>query len=78
MRVLDLGSGTGYPALLAGEVVGSEGSVVGIDLADSMLAVVSARHTLLAGNEISAQGYLTRSNTNTFGTSFPALLSIQV
>ncbi|QOJ36037.1 MAG: methyltransferase domain-containing protein [Nitrospira sp.] len=39
LRVLDLGSGTGYPALLAGEVVGPEGSLVGIDLADSMLEV---------------------------------------
>ncbi|MBI4000909.1 MAG: methyltransferase domain-containing protein [Nitrospira defluvii] len=43
MRVLDLGSGTGYPALLAGDVVGSEGSVVGIDLADSMLAVATRK-----------------------------------
>ncbi|MCC2640506.1 MAG: putative Ubiquinone/menaquinone biosynthesis methyltransferase UbiE [Nitrospira sp.] len=39
LRVLDLGSGTGYPALLAGEVVGSEGAVTGLDLAESMLAV---------------------------------------
>lgn len=38
-RVLDLGSGTGYPALLAAQVVGPAGSVVGIDLAESMLAV---------------------------------------
>jgi enediyne biosynthesis protein CalE5 len=37
MRVLDLGSGTGYPALLAAQTVGSTGSVVGIDLADQML-----------------------------------------
>ncbi len=43
MRVLDLGSGTGYPALLAGEVVGAEGSVVGIDLAESMLAVATRK-----------------------------------
>lgn len=38
-RVLDLGSGTGYPALLAAQAVGSHGSVVGLDLADAMLAV---------------------------------------
>lgn len=37
MRVLDLGSGTGYPALLAAQVVGASGSVTGIDLADQML-----------------------------------------
>ena len=43
LRVLDLGSGTGYPALLAGDVVGAEGSVVGVDLADSMLAVATRK-----------------------------------
>jgi ubiquinone/menaquinone biosynthesis C-methylase UbiE len=37
MRVLDLGSGTGYPALLAAQVVGPTGNVIGIDLADQML-----------------------------------------
>jgi enediyne biosynthesis protein CalE5 len=37
MCVLDLGSGTGYPALLAAQVVGPSGSVTGIDLADQML-----------------------------------------
>jgi len=39
MHVLDLGSGTGYPALLAAQTVGPNGSVVGIDLAEQMLAV---------------------------------------
>ena len=43
MRVLDIGSGTGYPALLAGEVVGATGQVAGIDLAESMLAVASRK-----------------------------------
>ncbi len=37
MQVLDLGSGTGYPALLAAQAVGSDGRVVGIDLAQQML-----------------------------------------
>ncbi|MBK9308542.1 MAG: methyltransferase domain-containing protein, partial [Nitrospira sp.] len=37
LRVLDLGSGTGYPAILAAQVVGANGSVVGIDLAQQML-----------------------------------------
>ena len=43
LQVLDLGSGTGYPALLAGEVVGSDGRVVGIDLAEAMLAVATRK-----------------------------------
>ena len=37
MCVLDLGSGTGYPALLAAQTVGATGSVTGIDLAEQML-----------------------------------------
>jgi enediyne biosynthesis protein CalE5 len=37
LRVLDLGSGTGYPAILAAQTVGAKGSVVGIDLAQQML-----------------------------------------
>ncbi len=37
MRVLDLGSGTGYPALLTAQTVGATGSVTGIDLAEQML-----------------------------------------
>ncbi|HEX2055486.1 MAG TPA: methyltransferase domain-containing protein, partial [Nitrospiraceae bacterium] len=38
-QVLDLGSGTGYPALLAAQAIGSAGRAVGIDLAERMLAV---------------------------------------
>lgn len=52
MRVLDLGSGTGYPALLAGEVVGSDGSVVGIDLAESMLAVAARKAEALSMHHV--------------------------
>ncbi|MDK2742482.1 MAG: class I SAM-dependent methyltransferase [Nitrospira sp.] len=37
LRVLDLGSGTGYPALLAAQTVGTSGSVAGVDLAEQML-----------------------------------------
>ena len=43
LRVLDLGSGTGYPALLAAQTVGSKGSVVGIDLAEHMLTVAEKK-----------------------------------
>jgi ubiquinone/menaquinone biosynthesis C-methylase UbiE len=41
--VLDLGSGTGYPALLAAQTVGASGSVTGIDLAGDMLAVAERK-----------------------------------
>jgi ubiquinone/menaquinone biosynthesis C-methylase UbiE len=37
-RVLDLGCGTGYPALLAAIAVGEKGSVLGLDLAEDMLS----------------------------------------
>ena len=53
LKVLDLGSGTGYPALLAGEVVGAEGSVVGIDLAESMLAVAARKAKRLGLHQVS-------------------------
>ncbi|HEX5545525.1 MAG TPA: methyltransferase domain-containing protein, partial [Nitrospira sp.] len=43
LRVLDSGSGTGYPALLAAQAVGASGSVVGIDLAEHMLAVAERK-----------------------------------
>ena len=42
-QVLDLGSGTGYPALLAAQVVGPAGGVLGIDLADQMLAAANRK-----------------------------------
>jgi enediyne biosynthesis protein CalE5 len=47
MRVLDLGSGTGYPALLAAQTIGPGGSVIGIDLADQMLAVARRKASSL-------------------------------
>lgn len=47
MRVLDLGSGTGYPALLGAQTVGSSGSVIGLDLAEQMLAVAQRKATAL-------------------------------
>ncbi|MEQ1654758.1 MAG: methyltransferase domain-containing protein [Nitrospira sp.] len=43
LRVLDLGSGTGYPALLGAQVVGATGSVVGMDLAEQMLAAADRK-----------------------------------
>lgn len=43
LRVLDLGSGTGYPAILAAQTIGVDGSVVGIDLAEHMLTVAERK-----------------------------------
>ena len=53
LRVLDLGSGTGYPAILAGEVVGADGTVVGMDLAESMLAVATRKAKTLGLHQVS-------------------------
>lgn len=46
-RVLDLGCGTGYPAILAAQAVGSQGSVVGLDLSEEMLAVARRKANAL-------------------------------
>ena len=43
MRVLDVGSGVGDVALLAAELVGPSGSVVGTDLSSAALAVARGR-----------------------------------
>ncbi len=40
---LDIGSGTGYPAVRVAEVVGRAGSVVGVDLSENMLNVARRR-----------------------------------
>ncbi|MGH7261185.1 MAG: methyltransferase domain-containing protein [Nitrospiraceae bacterium] len=47
MQVLDLGSGTGYPALLGARTVGPSGSVIGLDLAEQMLAVARRKAAAL-------------------------------
>jgi len=47
MRLLDLGSGTGYPALLGAQTVGPSGGVIGLDLAEQMLAVARRKATAL-------------------------------
>ncbi|MBX9659690.1 MAG: methyltransferase domain-containing protein [Nitrospiraceae bacterium] len=53
LNVLDLGSGTGYPALLGAQVVGPAGSVVGMDLAEQMLAAAERKAKRLGLNNIS-------------------------
>jgi ubiquinone/menaquinone biosynthesis C-methylase UbiE len=45
--VLDLGSGTGYPALHAAQRVGDTGRVIGLDLAHSMLSVARRKAAAL-------------------------------
>jgi ubiquinone/menaquinone biosynthesis C-methylase UbiE len=47
MQVLDLGSGTGYPALLGAQTVGPNGSAIGLDLAEQMLVVARRKATAL-------------------------------
>jgi ubiquinone/menaquinone biosynthesis C-methylase UbiE len=42
-RVLDLATGPGLTALLAGDAVGPGGRVLGLDIADGMIALASAR-----------------------------------
>ena len=47
MHTLDLGSGTGYPALLGARTIGPNGSMIGLDLAEQMLAVARRKATAL-------------------------------
>ena len=53
MKVLDLGSGTGYPALLTAQTVGSSGSVLGIDIAEHMLDVARRKAKRLGLQNVS-------------------------
>jgi enediyne biosynthesis protein CalE5 len=47
MQVLDLGSGTGYPALLGAHTVGPSGRMIGMDLAEQMLAIARRKAAAL-------------------------------
>ena len=53
MTVLDLGSGTGYPALLGAQTVGTTGSVTGMDLAEHMLAAADRKAKRLGLSNVS-------------------------
>lgn len=54
-RALDLGCGTGYPALLAAQAVGNTGSVIGLDLAEAMLAVARQKAKALGLDNVTFQ-----------------------
>jgi 2-polyprenyl-3-methyl-5-hydroxy-6-metoxy-1,4-benzoquinol methylase len=65
MRVLDLGCGTGDVAMLAAEIVGPEGEVVGIDRSADVLAVAQGRalgagHTNIEFREGAAESFADR------------------
>ena len=53
MNVLDLGSGTGYPALLGAQTVGATGRVTGMDLAEQMLAAAERKAKRLGLTNVS-------------------------
>lgn len=55
MTVLDLGSGTGYPALLDAQTVGPAGRVTGMDLAEHMLAAATRKAARLGLANVSFQ-----------------------
>jgi ubiquinone/menaquinone biosynthesis C-methylase UbiE len=73
-RVLDLGSGTGCPALLAAQAVGNQGSVVGLDLSEGMLAVARRKAKTLGLKNVTFQASdITRLTFD--ASSFDAVLS---
>jgi SAM-dependent methyltransferase len=53
MRVLDLGTGLGHVARMVGDLVGSTGSVVGIDESGDALAVARARTETAGARHVS-------------------------
>jgi SAM-dependent methyltransferase len=72
MRVLDVGSGTGDVALLAAELVGDAGEVVGTDRSAAALAIAKARASASALANVSFQeGDPTEL---TFGRPFDAVI----
>lgn len=54
-RVLDLGSGTGYPAIPTARFVGSTGSVDGLDLSEEMLRIARRKADQLGLKNIKFQ-----------------------
>ncbi len=58
-RVVDLGSGAGFDALLAAKAVGPTGYVIGVDMTNEMLAKARANAELVGADNIEfCHGYL--------------------
>jgi SAM-dependent methyltransferase len=58
-RVLDLGSGAGFDALQAAEMVGSTGAVIGVDMTPAMIEKARDNARLLELNNVAfRQGFL--------------------
>jgi ubiquinone/menaquinone biosynthesis C-methylase UbiE len=73
-KVLDLGSGTGYPAILAAQAVGDKGSVVGLDLSAEMLSVARRKAQRMGLTNVTFKaGDVSRLDFN--DNSFDAVLS---
>jgi len=51
-RVLDIGTGTGHIAIAASEIVGEQGSVIGIDISGDMLEQAQNKANLLKTSNI--------------------------
>ena len=52
-HILDVGSGTGHPAIPAAQIVGPSGSVIGIDVSERMLEVSRRKAEALGVNNVS-------------------------
>ena len=73
-RVLDVATGTGLVAMLAAQAVGQNGKVVGIDLAEEMLAVARQKFPPASHPQITFQTG-DAENLNFPALSFEAVLS---
>ncbi len=51
-RVLDLGCGSGYPALALAQEVGADGEVIGLDIAEEMLEVARRKAEALGVKQV--------------------------
>ena len=57
--IVDLGSGAGFDAILAGQQVGPTGHVIGIDMTEAMLAKARANATSLGLDQVEfREGYI--------------------